>query len=76
MRNPGALQALLEVSATTLAGQLDRAFAAKRRARARGTATASRAWFPNPDAWLAGAAPEAAPGAAFGQQVCVFGCRA
>jgi hypothetical protein len=63
------VDALLKSSEALLPAQLDRAFAAKRRARARGTAMASRTWFPSPSAWLAGAAPEADPGAAFGQQV-------
>lgn len=71
-RNPAAVDALLASSEALLPAQLDRAFAAKRRARARGTAMASRTWFPSPSAWLAGAAPEADPSAAFGQEVRVI----
>ena len=67
--NPAAVGALLASSEALLPAQLDRAFAAKRRARARGTAMASRTWFPSPSAWLAGAAPDADPSAAFGQEV-------
>lgn len=72
-RNPAAVDALLEASAALLPKQLDRAFAARRWARARGAGATSRSWFPSPASWLASAAPEAHPGAAFGQQVhCLF----
>ena len=54
-----AIRLLLDTSAETLAGHLDRIFAHNRRLRARGRP--SRAWYVTEEAWLSGAA--AAPAA-------------
>lgn len=64
VRDETAVRLLLDTSAETLAGHLDRIFAHNRRLKVRGRP--SRAWYVTEEAWLSGAAaPPAAEGRGF-----------
>ena len=70
VRNEAAIRLLLDTSAETLAGHLDRIFAHNRRLKARGRP--SRCWYNTAEAWLSGAAaaPAAEGRAFFEDEVC------